>query len=107
MKQKKVSVSECDSILFQFNQFLKKVSDEKLHLFDVKEDKLDTFFFTSLRNEKFDKLWTVIKLLLVLSYGQASVERGFSINKHLEVENMQKQTYIAKRTIQDEIKNLG
>ena len=38
---------------------------------------------------------------------QASVERGFSINNHFEVENMQKETNVAKRTVQDVIKNLG
>jgi len=34
--------------------------------------------------ESYTKIWKVIKMLLVLSYGQASVERDFSINKQIE-----------------------
>ena len=79
--------------------------DEKLK-FDIKEARLDIFYFTSLESD-FHKLWRVIKLLLVLSHGQATVERVFSINSHFKVENMQKEAYVAKKTVQDEIKNLG
>jgi len=29
----------------------------------------------------YNKLWNVVRMLLVLSHGQAAVERGISINK--------------------------
>ena len=34
----------------------------------------------------FPELWDVMRMLLVLSHGQASVERGFSINRYVLVE---------------------
>ena len=37
----------------------------------------------------------VVKLVLVLSHGQVTVERGFSVNKKAEVENLKGHTLIA------------
>ena len=34
------------------------------------------------------KVWRVVELLLLMSHGQATVERGFSINKEVVVENL-------------------
>ena len=66
-----------------------------------------------------DKLVSVVKLLLVLSHGQAcrcgealagplswqiSVERGFSVNKEIEIENFKEQSLVAERLICDRVK---
>ena len=48
---------------------------------------------------EFPNLWSVIKLLLLLSHGQASVERGFSVNKEVSVEHLAETSLIAQRTI--------
>lgn len=48
-----------------------------------------------------------IKLLLILSHGQASVERGFSINKGISCENNKKQSLIERRIIRDHINTVG
>ena len=37
-------------------------------------------------------LLDVLKFFFVLSYGQSSMERGFSVNKEVEVENIATQT---------------
>jgi len=37
----------------------------------------------------YPKVWSVFELALLLSHGQASVERGFSVNKELVVETNQ------------------
>ena len=34
--------------------------------------------------DMYSKLWNVVRMLLLLSYGQAAVERGFSVNKQAE-----------------------
>ena len=52
-------------------------------------------------------LWELTKKLLLLSHGQASVERGFSINKEISVENMTVQTLISQRVIKDHLLNVG
>ena len=46
-------------------------------------------------------MWCVFKLLLCLSHGQASVERGFSVNSNLLVENMHEDSLIAQRISHD------
>jgi len=43
------------------------------------------------------KAWSVCELALLLSHGQASIERGFSVNKELVVENQSEQTLAARR----------
>jgi len=40
-----------------------------------------------------DKLWNVVRMLLVLSHGQAAVEIGFSINKLAEEIHLQAETF--------------
>ena len=46
-------------------------------------------------------------MLLLLFHGQESVKRGFSVNKQLEVVNLQEGTYIAQRIICDHIHSVG
>ena len=50
------------------------------------------------------KVVGVVKLLLVLSHGQASVERGFSVYKENEIENLKEQSLVAQRLICDHVK---
>ena len=51
----------------------------------------------SVHFNKFD----IVKFVLILSLGQSSVERGFSINKNLLVENLQESSLIAQRLVLD------
>ena len=51
----------------------------------------------------YPKAWSVYGLALLFSHGQASVERGFSVNKELVVENQSEQTLSARRIIKDHI----
>ena len=43
----------------------------------------------------------------MLSYGQASVERGFTVNKEVSVEHLAETSLIAQRTIIDHIRSVG
>ena len=58
-------------------------------------------------NEAYQKLFAAVKLLVVLSYGQSSVERGFSVNKETSVDNVSPRTVIAKRVVCDHINAVG
>ena len=40
-------------------------------------------------------------MIMVLSHGQATVERGFSINKEVEVENLKQENIVAQRIVCD------
>ena len=53
------------------------------------------------------KVWRVVELLLLMSHGQATVERGFSVNKEVVVENLSERSFIAQRIIHDRIESVG
>ncbi|GFO04111.1 AAK AK-HSDH: amino acid kinase superfamily aak domain-containing protein [Plakobranchus ocellatus] len=50
---------------------------------------------------------SVCKTVLVLSHGQAQVERGFSQNRELSVTNLSEKALIAKRAIVDHVTSVG
>ena len=52
-------------------------------------------------NTKFRKCWDVFKLVFTLSHGQASIEKGFSVNKELLVENLQQLSLASQRIVSD------
>ena len=94
---------ECDHLPSQYNEFVDKAS--KFERFDFenfsyKIDRLDEFLFKHIAKvSAFSKLWNLIKKLLTLSHGQASVERGFSVNRQIMVENIKEHSFIAQRPI--------
>lgn len=65
------------------------------------------FYETMGSSTEFRNLWEVVKVLLVMSHGQASVERGFSVNKEVEVENLKEWSLVAQRLIIDHIRAVG
>ena len=50
---------------------------------------------------EYEHLWSLSRKILLLSHGQASVERGFSVNKEILLENMLEHILKAQRTISD------
>ena len=70
--------------------------------FNINEDRLDLFLAKYLAGAKeYSNLWKVVKILLIISHGQSVLERGFSINKEISVQNMQKPSLIFQRIIYD------
>jgi hypothetical protein len=70
--------------------------------------RLNKFYSDLLANNMNKKrLWTVVKLVLVLSHKNASVERGFSASTKLLIENMFEETVVAQRVVCDAILTSG
>jgi hypothetical protein len=68
----------------------------------------DCFYFDLLgKDQCYSELWTVIRLILTLSHGNATVESGFSINEAVLVENMREESVIVQRVVCDAIHNAG
>ena len=68
--------------------------------FNPLEDQLDTFYNEFLGSSKnSSELWSMVRKLITLSHGQATIERGFSENKKLTCVNLREKTLIAKRAI--------
>ena len=64
------------------------------------------FFGKYINRSEYEQMWCVFKLLLCLSHGQASVERGFSVNSNLLVENMHEDSLTAQKSVHDHMKSL-
>ena len=52
-------------------------------------------------------LWGVVEQVLLISHGQESVERGFSITRQVEVENILGETVTAQQIVCDSVGALG
>lgn len=76
-------------------------------LLSVSENnRLDTFWFGHLNKSNNKSLWKVYKLLLFLSHGQETVERGFSQNKEIMADNLSEHCLRAQRVIIDNINHV-
>ena len=63
---------------------------DKFLRFKIADDRIDSFFAEFMHGiSKFKCGWKVFKLIFILSHGQASAERGFSLNKELLTENLE------------------
>ena len=104
-----IKLSKCDNIIRQYKEFFRENSaNPDFQSFIVGESRLDVLLYDSMANvTEWADLWELTKKLLLLSHGQASVERGFSINKEISVENMTAQTLISQRVIKDHLLNVG
>ncbi|GBM99120.1 hypothetical protein AVEN_114039-1 [Araneus ventricosus] len=107
--QKNVTEEEGDALMLQFKEFLETTVSKysaSLKNFDPKSDRLDSFLnIFLLQDAANEKLWRVMKILMILSHGQATVERGFSVRKSLEAENLKEDSYIAQRLIFENANN--
>ena len=82
-----------------------KTSKEAFLEYDETKERLDSYLWKFIGSGSgFRSLWTVIQMILVLSHGQATAERGFSENKMLLVENLNMESLIAQRLICDFMK---
>ena len=87
-------LTSCQSFLQPNAQLIKIFS---LFMIDQVNDKrLDNFHIT-----KYPDLTSVVKLVLTLSHGQASVEMGFSVNKAIITDNISTDSIVGKRLLRD------
>lgn len=115
VEAKRVQESVCDHIITEFSRLLDHLhSDAETRAMfsdfnpDKDGDRVDTLFHSVLSSDKqYADLWAVLRQLLLLSHGQATVERGFSINKELTVENLAKESLVARRQIVQGVKKAG
>ena len=93
----------------------KTIAEYELYLEEKKEaiaeydgKRLDQFLYLHLSSTRAcENLRVVVKKVLLLSHGQASVERGFSVNKNLLSVNMEAKSIIFRRIIVDHVRSVG
>ena len=92
----------CDKVLVQFVEFVThdvNLNIDKFKSFDRYKTKLDVFYFQTIGLDKYKELKYVMKVILTLSHGQASVERGFSINKSVLKVNITEESIVSKKIV--------
>lgn len=102
-------LSDCQRVcvLAEYTELLQEFKHE-LRMFERSISRLDEFFRDLLcSNPSYKELWNAVRLLLVLSHGQATVERGFSVNRQISVENLKGLSYISQRIICDAVERAG
>ena len=84
--------SEADTVLAEYRKLgsdAKRYHLDKFSSFKITADRLDSFLFEVLQNQnESQQLWITMQLILTLSHGQATVERGFSVNKGVLAPNL-------------------
>ena len=68
----------CDEVVQQFDDFIHTCVKGELENFYVADDHLDTFLRSRMA-VNYPTAWSVCELALLLSHGQAFVERGFTV----------------------------
>mgnify|MGYP003471112127 FL=1 len=107
----RIHESKCDTIISEYGKFLDDIvsnDSQSFRSFVPSKNRLDKLMYSTLADRKeFSELWAVVQILLLLSHGQATVERGFSVNKNVTTENLSKESLIAQRLIIDNIRRVG
>ena len=52
-------------------------------------------------------MFPIVSLILILSYGNAGVESGFSVNADMTLENLQEESLVTQRTVYDSVQAAG
>lgn len=65
------------------------------------------FWMALLNNERSENLKKIFQLLLPLSHGNATLERGFSINEDVIAENLKEDSIVAQRIVYDIVMDAG
>ena len=72
-----------------------------------KNEHMDNFCFNKFdTDDTYRNLAIVLKLIFIPSHGQASVERGFSLNKSVLNDNMTELSIISRRVVKDHLRIL-
>ena len=107
--QKRITCREGDDVKLQYENFLVSVvrpNTDIFSKFDFTKQRLDVFLTVYLLGEKkYALLFKVFKFVCVLSHGQASIERGFNINKEVLVENLQQESLVSQRIVYDQLRS--
>ena len=101
-----VPSTQADKALSEFTSFHESCMSEKrsdFEKFKRHKDRLDDFFMKT-EIGSYKNLFSILKLVLVLSHGQANVERCFSVNNNVLKFNMSENSIVSRKLIIDHMK---
>jgi len=83
-------------------------ADKDFLKFQPSKDGVDQLYHNRLNeSSKYSDLWKVMQQLLLISHGQATVERGFSVNKQTSDYNLKKEGLVARRRVIQAVRKAG
>ena len=69
---------------------------------------MDAFYHKLIGGQaEYADLFLVVKFVMILSHGNASVESGFSVNGDMLIENLHEESLVAQRQVYDGVRSLG
>lgn len=101
--------SDCEKVDREYRHLVSSPTlTSQIKTYSLIETRLDEFWYDVIGKKKeYECLFKVVKLFLSLSHGNANIERGFSVNKEILVENLHQNSLIAQRLIYDSVTNVG
>ena len=94
--------ANCDQLRAQYQSLQSDVETASIDLEDFPQTRLDDFFYKKMSiHRKYPELSEVVALILTLSHGNSDVERGFSLNKGVQKDNISEKSVVSKRHIKD------
>ena len=100
--------SEGDEAKSEYREFLSNAvrrNKEEFNEFDYHTTQLDNFLsgYVGAESKKYQHMWKVAIFIFTLSHGQATIERGFNINKEFLIENLEELSLKSLRIVHDEL----
>ena len=72
------------------------------------DKRLDLFYREHLsEKEEYNDLYNLVKMVMVLSHGNAEAERGFSVNRQILQDNMMERSMVAQRIVHQALAKTG
>ena len=96
--------NESDFAFMHFSKFLEEILTPYSPAFKEfhAENRLNQFYFETVKvNVNYKVLSKILILVFTLDYGQAPIERGFSINSNMLGENKKEKLLVFRHTIKD------
>jgi len=102
-----VAQGDADSVISQYKKFLEEVVPQNKSKFLDSSHRVDQLYHGLLAcSDDYSQLWSVVKIVLLLSRGQATVERGFSVNRQVDDDSLHSDTFCCRRVICDTVGGL-
>lgn len=103
-----ISSAAADNAEKQYNTLIKN-SDflAEAKRFSISDDRVDTFYARILDSSNTVDLQNIVRLILILSHGNARVESGFSINDDILLPNMLAETIVSQRIVFEAVQRAG
>jgi hypothetical protein len=104
---KRVSLGDIDLLKDQFTEWAITTKTNPAFLTAGKETLVDSLYDSTFPKQQYPVLWAILREMLLISHGQASVERGFSLGKILAKDNQLPETIVNMRLVKDHIVSVG